>query len=135
VCFKGIERISGFSAIALAIQQNKNLSSLGMYTCGLTRAQMVDVEWLLAKNALDAIEIKCCLSEGNIIYIANSLGSNKSLKELSIQRCGRKSTVCDFSWRDRSVTCPPYEKIKVIQSVMNSMLIFLQKQFFASGKQ
>ena len=110
LCFKGIERISGFSAIALAIQQNKNLSSLGMYTRGLTRAQMVDVEWLLAKNALDAFEIKNCFPEGNILYIANGLGSNKSLKELSIQKCGRKSTLCDLSWHDRSVTCPPTRK-------------------------
>jgi hypothetical protein len=85
-----------------------------MYTRGLTRAQMVDVEWLLAKNnAFDAFEIKNCVPEGNILYIANGLGSNKSLKELSFQKCGRKSTLCalcDLSWHDRSVTCPPTRK-------------------------
>ena len=82
----GVESISSFGAIAVAIQQSKTLSSLDLRECSLSLSQMAELEWLLAENGLEYIAIECCKpQQGDVFCIANGLESNQSLKGFYIE--------------------------------------------------
>lgn len=67
--FKYIRSISGFSSVALAIQQNDNLKSLELRACDLTLAQAAELEWLLAGDGIESLDMhRCYPAAGTKIY-------------------------------------------------------------------
>lgn len=60
ISFFRVHLISNFGAIAVSIQQNKGLVELGLYSCDLSPEQMAELEWLLAENGLQSLDIDAC---------------------------------------------------------------------------
>jgi hypothetical protein len=54
----GIEDMSCFNLIAFAFQQSKRLLSLELSSCELSRANMLQLEWLLSENGLDRLVLR-----------------------------------------------------------------------------
>jgi len=77
--------IQCFSAITLAIQQNENLSSLCLVSCGLTASQMSNLEWLLSSNTIEYLHVSGCFPRDGILRIPKGLHGNRSLKRLTIK--------------------------------------------------
>jgi hypothetical protein len=71
-----VERIAGFGAIAVAIQQNENLKTLTLFGCRLSSSDMVALGWVLEGNGLENVNT-CGSSSANGLYIACPMASLK----------------------------------------------------------
>jgi hypothetical protein len=82
--FAGVSVIE-FGPIALAIQQNRNLTRLLLDECELTPNLEECIRWLLTENALESMTLKDNRSDGELSFdISGGLLGNSSLKELVI---------------------------------------------------
>jgi Ran GTPase-activating protein (RanGAP) involved in mRNA processing and transport len=74
-----------FGPIALAIQQNRNLTRLLLYECPVTPNLLECIRWLLTENALESMTLIDNYSDGEPPFsISGALIGNSSLKELVI---------------------------------------------------
>jgi hypothetical protein len=75
-----------FGPIALAIQQNRNLTSLLFLSCRFTPNLVECICWLLTENALESMTLDDNIyNEGELSFdISGTLLGNSSLKELVI---------------------------------------------------
>jgi hypothetical protein len=83
-------RVIEFGPIALAIQQNRNLTSLLLEKFRATRNLVKCIRWLLTENALESMTLKyhmfkaLALDEVSSFDISGALMGNSSLKKLVI---------------------------------------------------
>ena len=78
-----------FGPIALAIQQNRNLTRLRLERCRVTPNLLECVRWLLTENALERMTLQNNLNDGSPPFdMSCALLANSSLKELVLHDYG-----------------------------------------------
>jgi hypothetical protein len=72
-----------FGPIALAIQQNRNLTRLRLERCRVTPNLVECIHWLLTENSLESMTLETTVKDGKTSFdISGALLGNSSLKEL-----------------------------------------------------
>jgi hypothetical protein len=86
--FAAVYGIIEFGPIALAIQQNRNLTRLGLQSCRVTPNLLECIRWLLTENALESMTLKNSNYYGEPSFdIYGALIGNSSLKKLILHDC------------------------------------------------